>query len=931
MASRVGVLRVPDEDDDDDDVADLFDSEFLEHMEALKQACQMMPGAEVRLKSSTLAASKFDEEEYEDEGDGEVDDDDDDDDDALLLSIERKFWGKGGLVSGPGRSKEKGNPRAGSKDGERQSGVKNGVGTARRFSGGGISGVSQHVSISAADDEDGEDDEDEDLLRSVKESCGALDLVKASKHAKTHSPNVEAAFSEDVQPTSSLEDAGGSSGDGDTVIAVQPICSFLPAQLSDEEFEESSLPLVVHDPSFASGDGEGKVPDSVHAVTEALLKNRLCQQSLREVLRQVELKLHENREMQRRAVSLVEYQKACTRKFCGFTEVANASVELIATKPASKRKAGEFKVKGPPENPDVEVYRQLQSQLPAAFSVKKWTKKETHALVKGVRQQLQEIRVRAMMESWDSDEEGQDFDAQMRSIGESEEDLRKGLPSVDWNEVARIYVSGRSSWECKLQWEHNEDPSLNTKAWTKAEDKKLLSIVQAHDMVEWAAIAEEMGTQRTPAQCAIRFQRSLNASILRSNWTAEEDEQLQAAVEKFGEKDWQSVAACMEGRLGSQCMSRWTKVLHPDRHRRGRWLPEEDTRLKWAVSVYGPRGWKNIAAHVPGRSDVQCRERWCNVLDPSVKIDEWTPEEDAKLENLVVKYGRHRWAAVGAELGRTDNQCFRHWKLLHPEHKISFRKDMVILRAALATNFVGREKERPDLGFQDFLPPSGVGDRSALPPSRPNTSKEKVASKPRKRPSKKRKSPEPSSEVNENLPLEKEAPTPELPSPLLSINGDTAEIYSRKRRAPSRPNKSKEKVAPKPRKMPTKKKSPEPCSDVNENLPIEKEAPTLEVPSTVIESNGDTAEVHSRKRRAPQPGARASKKRKTPELPPVVSENCGDTAMATRGERDAQLIVYTRRKDRFSSSCGKSFLDYTGDLELNAVGTEILVLDKRKE
>jgi hypothetical protein len=39
--------------------------------------------------------------------------------------------------------------------------------------------------------------------------------------------------------------------------------------------EESSSPLVVQDPSFASGDGEAKVHDSVHAVTEALLKNKL--------------------------------------------------------------------------------------------------------------------------------------------------------------------------------------------------------------------------------------------------------------------------------------------------------------------------------------------------------------------------------------------------------------------------------------------------------------------------------------------------------------------------------------------------------------------------------------------------------------------------------------------------------------------------------
>jgi hypothetical protein len=51
----------------------------------------------------------------------------------------------------------------------------------------------------------------------------------------------------------------------------------------------------------------------------------------------VELKLYENREMQRCAVSLVENQKVYTRKFCGFTKVANVSVELIATKPASKK------------------------------------------------------------------------------------------------------------------------------------------------------------------------------------------------------------------------------------------------------------------------------------------------------------------------------------------------------------------------------------------------------------------------------------------------------------------------------------------------------------------------------------------------------------------------------------------------------------------
>jgi hypothetical protein len=98
---------------------------------------------------------------------------------------------------------------------------------------------------------------------------------------------------------------------------------------------------------------------------------------------------------------------------------------------------------------------------------------------------------------------------------------------------------------------------VETGPWSKSEDMKLLSIAQRQGMVDWASIAQQLGTRRTVAQCFVRFQRSLNASILRSAWTAEEDLQLRAAVEKFGE-DWQAVAASMEGRIGSQCAHRST-------------------------------------------------------------------------------------------------------------------------------------------------------------------------------------------------------------------------------------------------------------------------------------------------------------------------------------------------------------------------------------
>lgn len=159
------------------------------------------------------------------------------------------------------------------------------------------------------------------------------------------------------------------------------------------------------------------------------------------------------------------------------------------------------------------------------------------------------------------------------------------------------------------RWLNYEDPSINKRPWAKLEDKKLLKIAQEHNCRHWDIIARELGTNRPPAQCLARYQRSLNASILRSSWTEEEDQRLRSIVERLGENDWQSVAATLDGRTGSQCSNRWYKVLHPTIHRKGRWGLDEDKRLKWAVSVYGPQKWRVIASHVPGRTDIQCRER----------------------------------------------------------------------------------------------------------------------------------------------------------------------------------------------------------------------------------------------------------------------------------------------------------------------------------
>ncbi|KAG7400685.1 hypothetical protein PHYBOEH_004732 [Phytophthora boehmeriae] len=91
-------------------------------------------------------------------------------------------------------------------------------------------------------------------------------------------------------------------------------------------------------------------------------------------------------------------------------------------------------------------------------------------------------------------------------------------------------------------------------------------------------------------------------------------------------------------------------------YERRAWTRKEDDAIIRLVEEYGTKRWSVISDHLNGenhgteRTGKQCRTRWLNHLDPTIKKDPWTAEEEQIIEDAQTRLGN-----------KTDNAIKNHW------------------------------------------------------------------------------------------------------------------------------------------------------------------------------------------------------------------------------------------------------------------------------
>ncbi|CAD8077453.1 unnamed protein product [Paramecium sonneborni] len=139
----------------------------------------------------------------------------------------------------------------------------------------------------------------------------------------------------------------------------------------------------------------------------------------------------------------------------------------------------------------------------------------------------------------------------------------------------------------------------------------------------------------------------------RKIWSQKEDKLLERAIHELG-TNWKEVAKHLQNRNPSQCAQRWKRIKPASQRSRHSWSAIEDEQLLELVKIH-KRNWGMIASIMNWRTGKQIRERYINKLNPEIRAEPWSKEEDLIVMEAYQQYGS-RWTEISKLLkGRPEN------------------------------------------------------------------------------------------------------------------------------------------------------------------------------------------------------------------------------------------------------------------------------------
>ncbi|KAF1831857.1 hypothetical protein BDW02DRAFT_531008 [Decorospora gaudefroyi] len=173
--------------------------------------------------------------------------------------------------------------------------------------------------------------------------------------------------------------------------------------------------------------------------------------------------------------------------------------------------------------------------------------------------------------------------------------------------------------------------------WSNVEDEVLKAAISKYGLNQWSRCASLLA-KKSAKQCKARWQDWLDPNIVKTSWSAEEDQRL-LTLAKLLPTQWRTIAPIV-GRTATQCLERYQKLLD-----------EQEARESGELGLAGPEGGEAAAPSAedvrrlrPGEVDAYAESRPArpDAIDMEDEDKEMLSEARARLANVSGKKAKRK-------------------------------------------------------------------------------------------------------------------------------------------------------------------------------------------------------------------------------------------------------------------------------------------------